>query len=67
MTNELTQEQIDKLNEFAKSNGMTYLELIEAFNDLIYTELKINKFGYFGGKLVQMIRTDILNSSHEIS
>lgn len=63
MTNELTQAEIDTLNEYAKSKGKTYLELIDAFSDLVYTPLKINEFGYYGGKLVQMIRQDILNNN----
>jgi hypothetical protein len=61
MQNELTQKDLDTLNRFAQSKGKTFAELIDAFDDMIYQNLKINGFGYFGGRLVQMIRADILS------
>lgn len=72
MQNELTQLELDTLNRFAQSKGKTFAELIDAFNDVIYHDLKINGFDYFGGRLVQMIRQDILNemakqTSNEVS
>lgn len=63
MTNELTQAEIDILNEFAKSKGKTYLQLIDAFTDIVYTQLQINEFGYYGGRLVDMIRNDIIKTN----
>ena len=63
MQNELSQKDLDTLNRFAQSKGKTFAELIDAFNDVIYQNLKINGFDYYGGRLVQMIRQDILNEA----